>query len=154
MERFSKFVLALTFLICILGCQATPYQKLGTTSAGGYSDKRISDNIFYVRFIANSNTPPKVVRRYLYRRAAEVTLENGFLYFSVIRGPDQLTERREFYQSEDHFKDMEPPLEVDVPVSHWQKMTIQCFVKLSEKYDMPIIDAREYLKKQGESKVE
>ena len=107
MKRLSKLPLALTLLICILGCQATPYQKLGTTSAGGYSEKRISDDIFYVRFIANSNTPPKVVCRYLYRRAAEVTLENGFLYFTVIRGPGQLTERREFYPSGNYFHDME-----------------------------------------------
>ena len=154
MKRFSKFVLTLTFLVCILGCQATPYQKLGTTSAGGYSDKRISDDIFYVRFIANSNTPSKVVCRYLYRRAAEVTLENGFLYFSVIRGPDQLTERREFYPSEDYFHDMEPPREVDVPVSHWQKMAIQCFENVPENEDVRLIDAREYLKKHGEPKAE
>ena len=146
MKRFSIFVLIPAFLICILGCRATPYQKLGTTSTGGYSDKRISDNIFYIRFIANSNTPARVVCRYLYRRAAEVTLENGFLYFTVMRGPDQLTERREFYPSEDYFKDMEPPLEADVPVSHWLKMTIQCYVNLPEEYDMRIIDAREYLK--------
>ena len=154
MKIFTKFVLTLTFLICILGCQATPYQKLGTTSAGGYSDKRISDDIFYVRFIANSSTPSKVVCRYLYRRAAEVTLENGFLYFTVMRGPNQLTERMEFYPSEDYFRDMEPLREVDVPVSNRLKMTIQCFENLPEKYDMRIIDAREYLKKHGEPKVE
>jgi len=34
MKIFSRFVLILTFLTGILGCQATPYQKLGTTSAG------------------------------------------------------------------------------------------------------------------------
>lgn len=145
MKRFSKFMLSLTLLICILGCQATPYQKLGTTSAGGYSDKRISDDIFYVRFLANSNTPSKIVCRYLYRRAAEATLENGFLYFTVIRGPDQLTERMEFYPSEDYFNDMEPPLEADVPLSNSLKMTIQCFVKVPEQSDMRIIDARKYL---------
>jgi hypothetical protein len=154
MKRFSKFVLTLTLLICIWGCQATPYQKLGTTSAGGYSDKRISDDIFYVRFPANNYTPSEVICRYLYRHAAEVTLENGFLYFTVIRGPDQLTERREFYPSEDYFNDMEPPLEADVPVSHWLKMTIRCFENVPDKRDMRIIDAREYLKKHDETKAE
>jgi len=154
MKRFFKFLLQLTFLIGVLGCQATPYQRLGTTPAGGYSDKRISDDIFYVRFWANSYTPSKVVRCYLYRRAAEVTLENGFSYFTVIRGPDQLTESMEFYPHEDHIKDMKPPLEVDVPDPSTLKMTIQCFEDVPEKCDMHLIDAREYSEKHVESKIE
>ena len=154
MKRLPKSALILAFLICILGCQATPYQKLGATPAGGYFEKRMSDNIFYVKFIANSSTPSKVVCRYLYRRAAEVTIKNGFLYFTVIRGPDQLTERREFYSSKDNFHDMGHPIEVNIPVSSRLKMTIQCFINVPEQSDMLIIDARKYLEKHVESKVE
>lgn len=145
-----KRLLVLFFLILfagLLGCQATPYQKLGTTSAGGYSDKRISEDTFYVRFVANNNTSPKVVCSYLYRRAAEVTLENGFLYFTVIRGPDQLTACLEIYSDEEHYKSIKPPLEVDVPDASRLMMTIQCFQNIPEICDIHLINAQEYIAK-------
>ena len=129
------------------GCQPTPYQRLGTTPAGGYSETRFSENIFYVKFVANYNTSPRTVRNYLYRRAAELTLEKGFKYFAVIRGHSPLTERRQMYQSQDHWKDTAKPIEFDVPDPRKLNMTIQCFKDVQEQLDIPLIDAGAYLQK-------
>lgn len=147
MRRFITFSLVLASLTFTYGCQPTPYQRLGTTPAGGYSDKRLSENEFYVRFLANNNTPSRTVCGYLYQRASELTLENGFKYFVVIRGPRQLTERMIMYPSQDHWEDMIDPIEFVVPNSGRLHMTIQCFKDVQEECDMHLIDARAYLQK-------
>ncbi len=141
-------VFCLAALICSYGCQPTPYQRLGTSSAGGYSEKRLSENTFHVRFVANDNTPPNTVRDYLYRRAAEITIKNGFTYFTVIRGPSQLTERMLMHQSRDHYKDGSAPVEFDVPDSGRLRMTIQCFKDIQDDDHIKLIDARVFLNKQ------
>ncbi|MCP4610178.1 MAG: hypothetical protein GY845_15825 [Planctomycetes bacterium] len=148
MKSRIMLLFCLATLICSYGCQPIPYQKLGTTSAGGYSDKRLSENIFYVRFVANNNTPPNTVRDYLYRRAAEVTIKNGFAYFTIIRGPSRLTERMQMHQSLDHYKDRSDPIEFDVPDLGRLQMTIQCFKDIQDEEHMNLIDARMYLEKQ------
>jgi hypothetical protein len=147
MRRFEVISLFLAGLGCICGCQPTPYQRLGATPAGGYSETRFAENEFHVKFVGNYNTPPTTVRNYLYRRAAELTLEKGFKYFDVIRGPSPLTERRQLYQSPDHWKDMARPIEFDVPDPRKLHMTIQCFKDAPEDSDIPLIDAGEYLQK-------
>jgi hypothetical protein len=43
----------------LLGCQATLYQRLGTTLAGGYSEKVMSQDSFCIKFAANDNTSPR-----------------------------------------------------------------------------------------------
>ena len=154
MRRFEAVLLVFAGLTFTYGCQPTPYQKLGTTPAGGYSEKRLSEYEFYIRFLANNNTPSRAVCGYLYRRASELTLENGFKYFVVIRGPRQLTERRIMYPSQDHFKDMADPIEFEVPNPMRLNMTIQCFKDIQEECDMRLIDARAYLQKHVHLEVE
>ncbi len=138
---------ALVFVAACLGCQATRYQKLRTTSVGGYSDKPMSDNTFYIKFSANIRTSPEVVRRYLYRRAAEVTVRHGFTYFAVIRGPSALTERTRFDASRDSYDDGAAPIEVDVPHTNQLQMVIQCFRDMPAQSDMHPVNAKEYLEK-------
>ena len=154
MRRFIAVLLVLAGLTFTYGCQPTPYQRLGTTPAGGYSDKRFSENEFHVRFAANNNTPSRAVCVYLYRRAAELTLENGFKYFVVIRGPRQSTERMIMYPSQDHWKDMTDPIELEVPNHGRLHITIQCFKDVQEDRDMRLIDARAYLQKHVRHEVE
>ena len=138
---------ALVFIAGLFGCRATPYQRLGTTLAGGYSEKVMSQDTFYIKFSANNNTSSKVVCRYLYRRAAEGTLRHGFLFFTAIRGPSPLTERVSFYASEDSYDDMADPIEVDVPQANQLRMVIQCFTGVPEQRDMRPINAKEYLER-------
>lgn len=138
---------ALVLVAGLFGCQATPYQRAGATPAGGYSEKAMSQDTFYIKFSANHRTSPTVVRAYLYRRAAEVTLRHGFLFFTVIRGPSPLTERMTFNASEDSYDDMAPPIEIDVAQGSHLRMVIECFEEMPEQSDRQVINAEEYLER-------
>jgi len=69
-------------LVAFTGC-ATLYQKEGVFS-NGYSDFRSSGDQFVVTFRANEHTPAERVLEYALARAAELTLNHGFRYFSVL----------------------------------------------------------------------
>ena len=65
----------------------TPYTALD--GRFGYDSFRITDDVFAVSFAGNSQTPLSVVDRYVLRRASEVTLENGFTQFVLLRVEDR-----------------------------------------------------------------
>ena len=69
--------------ICLLssGC-STPYQSNGL--GGGYSDTRIQDNVFQVSFRGNGYTGAEKVADLALLHAAEVTLQNGYKYFTIL----------------------------------------------------------------------
>lgn len=67
---------------------ATPYQpyrpdRLGEVH-GGYSEQRLGPNRFIVRFHGNELTSRDRVEKYLLFRAAEVTVQNGASWFSIV----------------------------------------------------------------------
>ncbi len=74
--------LAILPLVALVSC-ATTYQREGLFT-NGYSDARKSSDTFTVTFRANEQTPPQKVRKYSLKRAAEVTIQNGFRYFVVV----------------------------------------------------------------------
>ena len=73
--------------IAIAGC--TPYQKIGTSVAGGHSFRQLSADVFTVVFLANGFTQPKRASDFALLRAAEVCLEHSFKYFSIIGEGDR-----------------------------------------------------------------
>lgn len=150
MKHVHLFVLA-GILFSLSACQPTPYQKLGRTGAGGYSHRRLSEDTYYIRFVANNNTSAETVRRYLYRHAAELTLTYGYSHFIILRGPSPLTTRWNYTPYEDLMtsQDGEPNpdtvYDVDVPDPQHQKMTIQCFHQPPKNPQHPCFDAQAYL---------
>ena len=64
----------------------TPYQPqvAGQRESGGYSDEKLSDGRYRVRFVGNELTPRDRVEGYLLYRAAELTLERGFDWFLIV----------------------------------------------------------------------
>jgi hypothetical protein len=81
--------LALTVSACTT---PTPYQPLtrGGQASGGYSEQRIEDNRWVVRFTGNSLTSRQRVETYLLYRAAELTLQLGYDGFTMVhRDTDQ-----------------------------------------------------------------
>ena len=72
---------------------ATPYQPVAQTGAtrGGYAELRIEPNRFRVKFQGNSLTDRETVEGYLLYRAAELTVQNGYDWFSVV---DRDTDRK------------------------------------------------------------
>lgn len=77
-------ILSLSCLFAI-GC-ATAYQPKGLT--GGYSHFNISPDTFSIRFSGNAYTSRETVKKYLFYRASELTLENGYTYFIITDGED------------------------------------------------------------------
>lgn len=72
---------------------ATPYQPYTAagSSSGGYSETRIASDRFRVTFQGNTVTEREQVERYLLYRAAEVTVAEGYDWFSLV---DRDTERQ------------------------------------------------------------
>lgn len=72
---------------------ATPYQPNvpGQQASGGFSEQRIEANRFRVNFAGNSLTSRETVERYLLYRSAEVTVDQGFDWFSLV---ERETDRR------------------------------------------------------------
>jgi hypothetical protein len=68
---------------CLLASCVTAYQPDGIS--GGYSDKVLAGNTVQVTFRGNRLTTPETVHSFLLRRCAEVTLQDGYNYFGVIR---------------------------------------------------------------------
>ncbi len=90
----GRMLLSLILMFAV-GC-ATPYQKL--SGKFGYDDFRITEDVFEVSFSGNAKTPASTVSRYVFRRAAEVTLQNGFTHFLPMQEADQSL-YGEFYTS-------------------------------------------------------
>jgi hypothetical protein len=65
------------------GCvRPTPYQP--DLSGDGYSERRIEENRYIVRFEGNTRTSRETVETYLLFRAAELTLDAGYDWFRVV----------------------------------------------------------------------
>ena len=74
---------------------ATPYQpRVAGAHVGGYSEERLDSSHWRVRFSGNSLTSRETVEKYLLYRAAELTTEQGGVWFEAA---DTNTETRTRY---------------------------------------------------------
>ncbi|MEH6702408.1 CC0125/CC1285 family lipoprotein [Parasphingorhabdus sp.] len=81
----SKAAVILMTLL-LLGCAtATPYQPQisGQRVSGGYSETRLGDTRYRVRFAGNTLTSRQTVEDYLLYRAAELTVQRGYDWFRI-----------------------------------------------------------------------
>lgn len=62
----------------------TPYGPAAVQSGYGFTEQRIERDRFVVRFRANAATSPEVARAHALRRAAEITLGEGYDWFQVV----------------------------------------------------------------------
>ena len=63
---------------------ATPYQP-ASVSDRGYSNQQIEENRWVVNFAGNSLTDRQTVETYMLFRAAELTVQNGYDNFRMVR---------------------------------------------------------------------
>ena len=98
------FLIAAAALSLAACTTPTPYQPLqtGAVSSGGYTDLRISSDRFRITFQGNTITDRETVESYLLYRAAEVTREAGYDWFSMVER-DTEREEREYLSSSDPF---------------------------------------------------
>lgn len=72
--------------IFVLTSCSTMYQPRGFN--GGYSEIVTSDDSFFVSFNGNQFTSNETVMKYALRRASELTIHNGYSYFTLISTVD------------------------------------------------------------------
>jgi hypothetical protein len=81
--RIHAVVFGLAALGVLAGCgQPTPYQP--AAEGYGYGEQQIEDNRYRVSFAGNELTAADTVQNYLLYRAAELTLDRGYDYFTVV----------------------------------------------------------------------
>lgn len=78
-------LLPIVVLGLLLAACAAPTRYQPADGGFGYSDQQIEDQRYRVAFAGNSVTPREVVQNYLLYRAAELTTEKGYDYFTVVR---------------------------------------------------------------------
>lgn len=91
MKRLIAGVIASAAILAACA-ESTPYQR-ATVGGFGYSEQQIEQNRFMVGFSGNSLTQRQAVETFLLYRAAELTREQGYDYFRLIRR-DTEAERR------------------------------------------------------------
>ncbi|MBY9066447.1 hypothetical protein K1X12_06030 [Hyphomonas sp. WL0036] len=84
MKRLSLAAAIAALAITTACATATPYQP-ASQSDRGFSEMKIEENRYQVEFSGNSLTDRKTVETYLLFRAAELTKQNGFDHFRVVR---------------------------------------------------------------------
>lgn len=77
----AKLALALSALALLGGC-ATTYEPRSAT--GGYQERAVGPNRWYVEFFGNGKTTRDTVSAYWLYRCAELTSQKGFDYFVII----------------------------------------------------------------------
>lgn len=81
MSRIVLASLALTLLLA--GCATpTPYQP--ARNGYGYHDQRLENNRYRITVTANTLTSRDTVENYLLYRAAQVTIQTGNHYFTIV----------------------------------------------------------------------
>jgi len=80
----------LLLIVCFtLSACATSYSSSGV--GGGYSDTKLSPDMFRVKFNGNGYTTPDRAQDFALLRAADLTLTNGYSYFAVINESNQVS---------------------------------------------------------------
>ena len=124
---------SVTLAFLLLGC-ATPYQPKDLLW-GGYRDFQVSTNTFSITFQGNPYLDRSRLRQYLFRRAAEVTLEHGFSHFVILESADQ-----------SHTSTYVSWTSLTITATPQETMMIRCLHGDQDSAAANAIDAREYLR--------
>lgn len=89
--------LSLLLAACVM---PTPYQP--ADGGYGYRDQQIEENRYRVSFDGNASTERDDVQNYLLYRAAELTVQQGYDYFTIV---DRNLDRSTRYQSQGFYND-------------------------------------------------
>jgi hypothetical protein len=87
----NKFIILVPVSL-ILTCCATPYKRYSDgffSSKIGFSDYQIAQNVFSVSFRAGWFSDQSQVSTFVLKRAAEITRQHNFQYFTVNHTSDQ-----------------------------------------------------------------
>lgn len=101
MNKLILGAVAAAGALALAGCEtATPYQPLYAAhgqASGGFSEQQVEANRWRVTFAGNSLTSRERVERYLLFRAADITVGQGFDWFTTL---DRNTDKKSsFYNT-------------------------------------------------------
>jgi hypothetical protein len=82
MKRVLVVLVSSIILIVLAGCE-TPYGP--TSLMGGFSETQVAPDVFSINFRGNGFTTSERSWDFVMLRAAELTLQNSFRYFAVVR---------------------------------------------------------------------
>lgn len=86
----KQIMTILSVLFILTGC-ATTYQKNSLT--GGYSETQLDENLFNVTFKGNGYTSKERANDFTLLRCAELTIENGYKFFTIVTAQDNTQTR-------------------------------------------------------------
>ncbi|PZO00270.1 MAG: hypothetical protein DCF28_11835 [Alphaproteobacteria bacterium] len=97
-RAFRPLLIAVAASVTLAACAtATPYQPAGFNGQrGGYAEQRLESDRYRVTFAGNSVTSREQVEMGLLLRAAELTTESGYDWFSTVQ---RQTDRDVRYQA-------------------------------------------------------
>lgn len=79
-----KTVLVSSAFLLVWSCASTPvYHPAETSSDSGFSEVRLDETHYRVLFKGDASTSRHDVEDYLLRRAAELTVKEGYTYFHI-----------------------------------------------------------------------
>lgn len=82
-SKAYMFSASVGLAVLLAGCaEPTPYGPRTEGSRTGYTDEQLAKNRFRVTYAGNSVTPRETVENYLLYRAAQVTLNSGYVAFA------------------------------------------------------------------------
>ena len=85
-----KYIFLIISIFLFAGC-ATQYKADGLT--GGYSQIQINEKTWQVSLRGNGKKKKNRAQKFAMRRAAEITLEQGFTHFIITQSSSQTTTR-------------------------------------------------------------
>jgi hypothetical protein len=94
LKRSAAIAVTAALAAGLVACATpTPYQPNipGQATSGGFSELRLEPNRFRVNFQGNTLTSRETVEGYLLFRAAELTVQQGYDWFSIV---DRETDRK------------------------------------------------------------
>lgn len=81
--RLTTIMTVLCALL-LAGCATqTPYKPAEERGEEGYTETQLGENRYRITFVGNHSTPAETVKDYALLRAAELTLQEGYSWFSV-----------------------------------------------------------------------
>src|SRR5690348_3707754 len=78
-----RWATLLSLAVLLLCSCATPYRPLKRGT--GYASAQVASNEFAISFLGNADTTLERAYDFALLRSAEVTLQNGFSFFSVVK---------------------------------------------------------------------
>jgi len=105
-RRTASIVASLALAGLVSACAtATPYQPNipGQAVSGGFSEQRLESDRFKVTFAGNSLTSRDTVEAYLLYRAAELTVQQGFDWFTIVER-DVERDRRTYVERDPFYR--------------------------------------------------